>query len=128
VDADLESAVGARLHVKRGVMGGGDGGDDGEAKAKPLALAQPVGTQTLKRLQQPLDLIGGDRRSRVGHDELGLAVEARHGDGDPPVRDVVAERVLQQVRDQALDQPPVPGEAGRSQRRLERKPPFSGVG
>jgi hypothetical protein len=70
---DIQPSVRARVDVEGCIVGGGDGGDDRETQAESVVVAHPVWGQALERLEEPIDLVGGYGRPRVGDLECGLA-------------------------------------------------------
>jgi hypothetical protein len=51
-DLDVQAAIWAGVRGDVGAVGGGDGGDDGQAKPVPVAIAGP-GSEPLEGLEQP---------------------------------------------------------------------------
>ena len=89
-----------------------DGAHDGQPQTCPAARADPV-PDPAERLEQP-------RQRRGGHDRPGVDDLQHRASGvlrqrrpDPTVRNVVGDSVLQQVVDQAFQQPGVTLEADR---------------
>src|ERR1039458_3641654 len=99
---DLQPSVDAGVDLERRVVGGGDRGDDRQSEADPVVVADPVWGEALEWLQQPIDLVCGYGGSRVGDLERGLAGYGLDPQAHPPVLAVVTQRILQQVRYQAL--------------------------
>jgi hypothetical protein len=69
-------------------------------------LAGALRAEALEWLEEsviPADLVGGDDRPGVGHLEAGLVGLVVDANPDLPVRDVVAYRVVQDIRHKALD-------------------------
>jgi hypothetical protein len=102
--------------------------DDRQPQSEPVPLPDPVGGEPLERLEEPVDLLGGNVGSGVGHRKRGrpaLGVRANvHGS----VRDVVPQRILDQVRDEALDQAPVARDGGHVERGDGLDPPHRRLG
>ena len=95
-----------------GVVGGGDGSDDGEAEAVAVFVVGAAGVEALERLEEPVDLAGRDDRAGVGHREHGFAVGGVGGDLHVPAGDVVADGVVDEVGDEAFDESGVAVERG----------------
>jgi len=115
-DLDLEAAFASRASAEGRVVGDCDRRDDREAEPDAVASVRAVGTETLERLREPLDLGGWDERSAVRDREHGLATRAAAcRDVDPAAGHVVAQRVVDEIDDQPL------GERGvaRGRRRIE---------
>jgi hypothetical protein len=102
-------------------MGGRDRVDDRQAEAP--AMSGPVGREPLEWLEQPRDLIGRNGRTRIRDPKRCTAVAFAHLELHTAARDVVAQRVLQQVRHEPLDQTWITGEAGRAQLGVDRDVP-----
>ena len=81
-------------------MRGGDRGDYGQPEPYSVVTASALSAEPLEGLQQAADLIGGNPRAGVDYSQARLA----RGDVHTAGRDVVSDRVLQQVRHQALDE------------------------
>jgi hypothetical protein len=101
---DLQAAVGAGVHAQVGAVGGGDRGDDRQAKAVAVVVAGAVGAAALEGPQQPAQLGGG-----TAGPLLATASSAPHPGGagldpDPACGLVVADGVVHQVGDQPLGQ------------------------
>ena len=101
-DLDSESSVWDWSQCEAGVVGGGDGGDDGEAEAMPVAVAGASAAELLEGFKERADLGLGDDRSGVGDrwEERGGAGPG--GRGDLSVVVVVADGVVEEVGDQSL--------------------------
>jgi len=52
-----------------GVVGGGDGSDDGEAEAVAVRVVGAAGVEVLEGLEETVDFSGRDDRPGVGHGE-----------------------------------------------------------
>ena len=103
-DFDGQPAVWARLGAQRGAMGGGDRVDDREAEPVPAGVVGAGSVKTLERLQQARHLLGGDRGAAVGDRQECVLVAGAGRDLDVSLGDVVADRVVEEVGDQALDE------------------------
>src|SRR5581483_11762782 len=77
-DPELQAAFGRCIDDEDGVVGVGDRLDDGEAEAEPARVAGARTVEPLERLEDPLELAGGDPRPGVRDREDGPAV-ARAG-------------------------------------------------
>jgi hypothetical protein len=87
----------------------GDGADDGEADAVAVAEAVTIGRQPLEGLKEPLDLVARDDWPAVGDRQGRLRAGGLSGDLYVPVWVVVADGVVDEVGDEAIDQSRVPG-------------------
>jgi hypothetical protein len=87
----------------------GDGVDDGEAETVALAVAVTIGRQFLEGVKESLDLVVGDDRPAVGDRKGHLGAGVLGGDLYVPVWVVVADGVVDEVGDEAFDQPWIPG-------------------
>ena len=72
-DPDIKATALSRADVEGGLVGPGDGRDDGQAEAKAVVAGSPLGGQPLERLEQPADLGGGDDGPGVGDRECRAA-------------------------------------------------------
>ena len=123
-DRDGQAAVIAGKGGDGAVVDRGDGRDDGQAEPEAVmgcAVAEP-----LERLEDAAGLHGADDRPGIGHGQLAAD---RHGAGaDPDVagRDVVPDRVVDQVRDEVLGQHRIARYHGGLQRGMH--PPVAHLG
>ncbi len=83
-------------------MGGGDRVDDREPKPVAAAVSGAGAVKALERLQQARHLLGGDRRAAVGDDQECMLMTGAGRDLDVPLGDVVADRVVEEVGEEAL--------------------------
>ena len=116
---DVEAASGTGVRGEGSAVGVGDGADDGQAEPVPAVVAGALAAQPLERLEQPVHLAGRDRLPGVAdrYDRPpGLGVGA---DLDPAVGPVVAQGVVDQVRDQAFGQARVTGGRSRAERGVD---------
>jgi hypothetical protein len=95
-----------------GGVRGGDGADNGEAKAVTVVAAGGARAEPLERLEQAVDLVGRDDLPGAGHRQDGAGVAGPGGDLDIPARDVVPDGVVDEVGGQLLDQKRVAVEDG----------------
>src|SRR5215475_15266251 len=95
-----------------------------------MAVAVPGApvAEAPERLDQLLDLFGGDCRPGVAHPDRGLPGAGARDQLDPAAGDVVVQRVVYKVRDQALGEIRVARGRGRSERRSDAKPSAFGLG
>ena len=103
-DFDGEAALRARARGELGAVRGGDRLDDGESQSVSVVVPGTGAAQSLEGLEETLDLFGRDGRAGVRDGHEGAAVAGPGGDLDLSAGGVVADRVVDQVRDQALDQ------------------------
>jgi hypothetical protein len=94
-----------------GGVGGGDGPDDGQAKAVTIAAGR-TGTEPLERLEQAFDVGGMDDLPGAGHRQDGAGLAGLGGDLDVPAGEVVPDGVVDQVGGQLLEQEGVTIEGG----------------
>ena len=99
-----------------GIVRVGDRLDDGESQSVAAVVAGTGAAQSLEGLEETLDLLGRDGRAGVRDRHEGVPVAGPGGDLDMSAGGVVADRVVDQVGDQALEQSWI---AGR-RRRVER--------
>jgi hypothetical protein len=112
-DVDGQAAVGPGFGGDGGGVGAGDGADDGQAEAVAVAVgAGGARAEPLEGLEQAVDFGGRDDLAGVGHRQDGAGVADLGGDLDFPAADVVPDGVVDQVRDQLLDQERVTVEGG----------------
>src|SRR5579872_2266363 len=102
-DAEGRAAADAALDVDLAAMGLGDVLDDGEAEAGPPLLAGAPLVDPVEALEDARDRLRGDADAGVAHLEHRLAATAAgitpHADGDPAVRTVVLDGVVEQVEE-----------------------------
>src|ERR1700722_5766032 len=96
-DADIKAAAAAGADGEGGLVGPGDGRDDGQAEAKAVVASGPLGGQSLERLEKPADLGGGDDRPGVSDRERRAAAARCHINAEIPAGQVVTQRVVDQV-------------------------------
>jgi hypothetical protein len=101
----------------------GDGVSYRKPEAQPVMPAGALRSEPLKRLQEPVDLIAGHPRSRVGHPEAGPPRAGGDGDLYPALRAVVADRVLPEIPDKPLDEASVARDGARLKRHADGQPP-----
>ena len=101
---DGQAAAGVGVGRDTRAVGDGDRADDGEAEALPVGVPDALGAEALERLEEALDLVRRDDRAGVRHREAGRFAGR---DLDPAARDVVPHRVVDEVRDEDLQQPRV---------------------
>ena len=89
-DADGEPAIGHRMGIDAGLVGDGDGSDDGESEAVPVLVLRPPRVEPLEGLEETVDFRRRDERSGVGHRQHGLAFLHSGHDLDAAVDDVLA--------------------------------------
>ena len=82
----------------------GDRLDDGESQPVAVVVAGAGAVQSLERLEETLDLLGWNGRAGVRDGHEGMPVTSPGGDLDVSAGGVVADRVVDQVGDQALEQ------------------------
>jgi hypothetical protein len=97
------------LYIDARVVRGGDRGDDREAEAVSVGVGCAVGRQALEGMGQSLDLVGWDVGAGVGDGERRVAGAGVEQDVDVPVRDVVVQRVLEEVADKSAHEARVAG-------------------
>jgi len=106
----------------------GDGPDDRQAKAVPaVALADTFGAEPLERLEEPAKLPGRHHRPAVADRQHRASLLDAGTDADPSAGHVVPERVVDQVRDQALRQPRVATARRRLEREVQPDRPVTGL-
>src|SRR5689334_9063046 len=103
-DVDGQAAAGPGLRGDGGGVRGGDGADNGEAKAVTTVAVGGAGAEPLEGLEQAVDRGGRDDRPGVGYRQDGAGVAGPGGDLDISARDVVPDGVVDQVGGQLLDQ------------------------
>src|SRR4029450_1295315 len=101
---DLQAAIGQGLGGGGAAVGGGDRADDGQAETGAAVGAGAVGLQSVERLEQGRDLVGGNEGAAVGDRDKGHGAGVAGVDLDPAAGLVVADGVLDQVGDQPLQQ------------------------
>ena len=102
----------------------GDGVHDREAEAVTVAVRWCArAPRRWNGCWQALELLGWDHGAVVGHRQDRLPVAGRGATIDAPAGDVVADRVVEQVRDQPLQQLRVALDAGRVERRVSTAGP-----
>jgi hypothetical protein len=67
VHLHVEPSVRPWIGTEGRAVRGSDGGDDRQPETEPLAPGRPVRRETLKGLEQSLDLAGRHQGSGVGH-------------------------------------------------------------
>jgi hypothetical protein len=82
----------------------GHGPHDREAKAPSLLAGRSVGLQSSERLKQPIDAQRRDRGASVGDAQDGFPRTHLGRDLKVTVRDVIARRVLDEVRREPFEQ------------------------
>ena len=82
-------------------------------------MAEPVWRKALEGRQQPVDLGGRHDRTAVGDPQRNPAVTVSDPHAHVPVRHIVPDGVLQQVRYEPDEQPAVTGHEGRYERHVE---------
>src|SRR5215469_1477201 len=102
-DVDGQAAAGAGLRGDGGGVRGGDGADNGEAKAVTAVAAGGARAEPLERLEQAVDFGGRDDLPGAGHRQDGADVAGPSGDMDISARDVVPDGVVDQVGGELLD-------------------------
>src|ERR1019366_5787474 len=85
---DVQAAFGWRVRGDDRVVGGGDGGDDGQAKSVPAAVAGAGGVQPLERLEEPVDLGGRDLWAAAGDRQDGATIPGPGGELDRAAWDI----------------------------------------
>jgi hypothetical protein len=83
----------------------GDRLDDREPQPMAAVVAGAGPAQPLEGRKEPADLLGRDGGAGVGDRREGVPVAGAGGDLDASESAVVADRVVDQVGDQALEQP-----------------------
>ena len=73
-------------------------------RPSPFASAVRAAVESLERLEDPLELAGGDRRAGVGDGEDGSSVARLGCELDVTAGDVVADRVRDEVGDEPFDE------------------------
>lgn len=68
---DVEAAVGPGVCGDFGLVGLGDGSDDGESESVPVGVTDALAAGLLEGLEQSVDLAGWDGRARVGNSDGG---------------------------------------------------------
>ena len=104
----MSSPPSARAWIWRSAGAVGDRGDDREADAVPFEIAVAALVRSAPEgLEQLADVLGRNRWAAVG-DAQGRGAGARLGaEVDPAAAQVVADGVVEEVRDQPLDEPRV---------------------
>jgi hypothetical protein len=117
----------ARADGEGGLVGPGDGRDDGQAEAKAVVASGPLGAQALERLEEPADLGGGDDGPGVGDREGGAAAVGCHVNAEVAAGQVVAQRVVDQVGGKLPEQAVVTKDGGGGQHGTDGHVAASGV-
>ena len=112
-DVDLEPAPGPRLGPEKRAVCNGDRLHDGKAEPDPVAQRPGARIQSLEGLEQAPHLGRRDDRPRVGNREDGASRPGTSCDLDPPVDDVVADRVRDEIGGEPLEQVRVTARPGR---------------
>ena len=103
-----ETAAGSGSDAQRGIVDRGDGPHDREPETHAVTVCTAIALQSLKRQQKSLDLFRGNGRAGVGDSERRPGPGVEPGpDVHVPSWDVVTQRVVDEVPDQALEQAPV---------------------
>ena len=96
---------------RRGCLRGHDGAvrvrdrpDDGQPEAVSLGVPDAFGAQPLEGHEQPIDLAGRNHRPGIADLDPGAVIGLRRRDVHAPAGNVVPDRVVDQVGDQALHQ------------------------
>ena len=101
-DPDRQSAAWVWVRVESGVVRGRDRPHDREPEPGAVVVAGPLG-QPLEGLEETLELVGRDRWTGVCDRQEGAFVAGAGGDRQAPASDVVADRVVDAVADQAFE-------------------------
>ena len=120
-----------RIRGEPGVVGDGDGADDGQSEAVVVVDAGAV--ESLAGVEKSVDLLRRDHRAGVRDGDDSLVALDPGGDLHPAAGHVVAHGVVQQVGDESFDQCRVArrwgvrdrsaiGGAGNRPRRFSREP------
>ena len=97
------------MGAELGMVRVGDRLDDGESESVAAVVLGTGGAQSLKGLEETLDLFGRDDRPGVRDGQEGMPLADFSGDLDASSGDVVADRVVDQVVDQALKESRIAG-------------------
>ncbi|HYZ77910.1 MAG TPA: hypothetical protein VE596_11110 [Gaiellaceae bacterium] len=106
-DFDVKTATRPSSGGEQRVMRSRDCGDDRESEADTVAVIGAVCSAVPEGLEELLDCVGPNERTGVAHCNDGPAISGRGPDLDPTSGLVVAERVVDEVGDQALGKPGV---------------------
>src|ERR1700756_2783828 len=112
-DLDAQSAVPLRVDREPGVVRVGDRLDDRQAEADTVAVHRAVSTESFERLHELLDRVCRDDRSGIGDGDARASHHALGRDVDVTTLDVVADRIVEEVGSEALDQARVSYRRGR---------------
>jgi hypothetical protein len=104
VRRDGESAARAEPDLEAGVVCGGDRADDRQAEPVAVRMAGAVGGEPLERPEELADLVGGHRRTGVGDGQDGVVIAGFGAHLHAAARQVVADRVVDQVGGHPLGQ------------------------
>jgi len=125
---DGQPALRAGHGVDRGAVRRHDGLHDGQAEPEAAVAAAFGAVDPLERLEQPLQVGLGDDGAGVGHRQHGLPGALLDDDVHHAVRDVVAQRVVDEVDHEAFDKIGLARRAGRRQPRAQPDAADVGVG
>lgn len=122
-DLGDEAASGTRDDLQRGTVRRGDRTHDREPETDAVSVRAAIAIQPLERHQESLDVFRGNRRPGVGDPDR-RALDAGAGvdaglDVHVALWDVVPHGVVEEVRDQTLEQSPVTLNRGARQRGVE---------
>src|SRR5262245_45244978 len=125
-DLDVEAAARLRAGGERGFLGCVYRLHVREAEPDAVALVVALDAEALEGPEYPLDLALGDRRAAVRDRQDCPPCSRACGDVDAAVRDVVAERIVEQIRDQPLREARIASGLGRLESRLDVEAPLPG--
>jgi hypothetical protein len=130
-DLSDETAPGTRLDAQRGAVCRGDRPDDREPETHAVTVCTAIAIQPLEWHQESHDVFRTDARSCVGDPDRRLLGPGTGVDPSLDVhmalRDVVTHRVVEEVRDQALEQAAVALNPCVRQRRTDLRPGFGSL-
>ena len=105
MDCDRQSPIRIRARVDRALVGGDDRARDREAQPRSPAMIKTVTTRPAEGLEQSGNLLRCYARSGVRYDDGATGIDVwSHPDLHGPTVDVVLDRVLHEVGDQAFEQ------------------------
>src|SRR5438045_9141641 len=114
-DLDAQASLGLRAALQVGAVGGGDRLDDREAEAGPVRARGAFRLESLEGLEEALDLAGRDHRPRVRDGAQRPSGSSAGRDLDAAVREIVLDRVVDEVRDEPLHETRIAVRRGRLQ-------------
>ena len=116
-DLDSESSPGSGLCIDDGTVGVGDRLHDREPEPGAIGRGTHVRAASLEGLEEARKLARRDHGPGVSDHDRRPAGDGVRGDVEPSLRHVVTDGVLDQVRDEALEQQRVAGRSGGLERR-----------